>query len=322
MFWLNNNKMDQHNTIKINELISLCIHLFKKSSIVFDKVINKQHTPSIHYKHENTDRFSDCDWIIQKMFELYFAKYFPKLRLIGEEDTSLDICKKHEIFNVEEVNLNLIPETEIPEEHRTVSIDDLFALLDPIDATERFLKEDYLPVTSLIAFCLKGKPFLGFIYYPSENNKDKVTYFNIPGKGLFEYRDNKFGKSTVLIRKDDEYVFLLSKRKPMESAIKIFNNFPGYTIVNNHGVGHKSLIGIINDYLYLFPSKGSAIWDICAGHCIAKEYGGGYYTTKGEEYPYDPENPYLADVCYFTSNPRKAKRFSEVFNTCGVDFHS
>ena len=78
----------------------------------------------------------------------------------------------------------------------------------------------------------------------------------------------------------------------MESAIKIFSNFPGYTIVNDHGVGHKSLIGVVNDYLFLFPSKGSAIWDICAGHCIAKEYGGGYYTTKGEEYPYDPEHPF------------------------------
>ena len=312
--------METKKEIKLNQLISLCIHMFKKSQLVFEKVIKKEHTPQIHYKHEHTDRFTDCDWVIQKMFELYFAKYFPTIRLIGEEDTSIEVMKDHEIFKLDEVNLELIKEEEIPEQFRTVNTDDMFALLDPIDATERFIQSDYCPVTSLIAFCLKGKPFLGFIYYPYENLKSQVTYFNIPTKGLFQYRDEKVSKVDVLIRKDEEYTFILSKRKPMESAIKIFSNFPGYTIVNDHGVGHKSLIGVVNDYLFLFPSKGSAIWDICAGHCIAKEYGGGYYTTKGEEYPYDPEHPYLADCCFFTPNPRKAKRFAEVFNTCGIKF--
>ena len=129
-----------------------------------------------------------------------------------------------------------------------------------------------------------------------------------------------FDKLNPLKRNDNEYAFLLSKRKPMENAIKIFENFPGYIIINEHGVGHKSMVGIIQDALFLFPSKGSAIWDICAGDCLAREYGGGYYTTKGEEYPYDPEKPYLMDCCYFTPSKYKAEKFAEVFNTCGVQF--
>lgn len=310
----------ENKKIKVNQFISLCIHLFKKSQIVFESAFQKKHTPQIFYKHENKDRFTDCDWVIQKMFELYLGKYFPTLRLIGEEDMSLNVVKDHEIFKLEDVNLDLIPESEIPDQYKEIDSKDTYALLDPIDATERFLKEDYLPVTSLIALIHKGKPFMGFIYYPNENLTTQVTYFNIPTKGVFQYKDNKLSQPKILIRKDEEYTFILSKRKPMEAAIKIFENFPGYQLVNDHGVGHKSLIGIVNDYLFLFPSKGSAIWDIAAGHCIAKELGGGYYLTSGEEYPYDPENPYLVDCCFFTPNPRKAKRFAEVFNTCGIKF--
>ena len=308
-------------TIKLNELISLCIQITHKSQQIFEKAYNKAITPKIYYKHDNKDRFTDCDWLIQKVYELYLTKYFPSIRLIGEEDTTLDIIKEHEVFNIDnEINLNLVPETSIPPEYQNINTDELYALLDPIDATERFLKEDYEPVTSLIAFVYKNKPFLGFIYYPYENLKTQVCYFNIPSKGVFMYKNNEISQLKPLRRNDNEYAFLLSKRKPMENAIKIFENFPGYIIINEHGVGHKSMVGIIQDALFLFPSKGSAIWDICAGDCLAREYGGGYYTTKGEEYPYDPEKPYLMDCCYFTPSKYKAEKFAEVFNTCGVQF--
>eukprot|EP00340_Litonotus_pictus_P009773 CAMPEP_0170521172 /NCGR_PEP_ID=MMETSP0209-20121228/6497_1 /TAXON_ID=665100 ORGANISM="Litonotus pictus, Strain P1" /NCGR_SAMPLE_ID=MMETSP0209 /ASSEMBLY_ACC=CAM_ASM_000301 /LENGTH=86 /DNA_ID=CAMNT_0010807877 /DNA_START=674 /DNA_END=931 /DNA_ORIENTATION=+ len=79
---------------------------------------------------------------------------------------------------------------------------------------------------------------------------------------------------------------------------RVLELFPDAETTKISGLGHKSVYALENNSLYFAPSKGLGFWDICAGHALMKEAGGGCFYLSGEEtvYPQDFLNTSLQEV--------------------------
>jgi 3'-phosphoadenosine 5'-phosphosulfate (PAPS) 3'-phosphatase len=68
---------------------------------------------------------------------------------------------------------------------------------------------------------------------------------------------------------------------------------------------------MLNDAFYAAYIKSIGYWDICAGHALLKELGGGVYNENREEFVYTNEeptgiitgllfmSPYCSKICKF-----------------------
>jgi 3'-phosphoadenosine 5'-phosphosulfate (PAPS) 3'-phosphatase len=262
--------------IKSSRLISLMIHFFGKVDKLFQQIKNEEFKVNVHYKHKN-EKFTEADWIIQKMFENYMSNYFPAVKIMGEEDTSVEIVKESEYFKVEnenEINFELISESTISTEFdlskvanttdiNSISSSDqneLSVFIDPIDSTDQFIKKNFGPVTVLVGFCLNSQPYLGFIHYPcNEGSNKSLTYFNIPGKGVYTYNSQKNELAQAEIKKEDsdDWTFISSGSKTTDKMRDFYKLFPNSKNLNVHGLGNKSAKVIMYDYVYLASGAGT-----------------------------------------------------------------
>jgi 3'-phosphoadenosine 5'-phosphosulfate (PAPS) 3'-phosphatase len=153
------------------------------------------------------------------MFELHLQTYFPKIKIIGEEDTEKDLIKESELYSIDsikDINTNLLAEELFPEEMENINVDDLVFFIDPIDSTSSFIKKNYKPATVMIGLTLKEKPLMGILHYffwEGKNNSTK-TVFNIPKKGVFEFNlDNDSMNKFNFKKNENEVVILTSKSR-------------------------------------------------------------------------------------------------------------
>jgi 3'-phosphoadenosine 5'-phosphosulfate (PAPS) 3'-phosphatase len=172
------------------------LHVCKKVNTIFKDIKDEKFKPILFQKGKN-DKFTSADWIIQKMLENYLHKYFPKLDIVGEEDTTNDngiISDYTQIDEEIDFDLGFI---KVSEEYKELPIEDLCIFVDPIDSTSQFIKGNYEPVTTLIGLTLKGSPLFGIVHFPSYKNKDPLCYLNLPGNGVYEYDFNSEPKQIV-----------------------------------------------------------------------------------------------------------------------------
>jgi len=174
----------------------------------------------------DNDYFTTADFVIQKMFEVHLEKYYPNIKIIGEEDTKAETIKESEYFTVdtfEKINFDLIKENLFNEETQNINIEDLHFYIDPIDSTSSFIKRNFKPCTVMIGLTLNKEPFLGILHYFCwEGRADSTkTIFNIPIKGVFEYDldSNKLDKFEFK-KNENELNIVTSKYRTSEGIEK------------------------------------------------------------------------------------------------------
>lgn len=245
------------NEIKLNRLLSLVLHILGRANRLFNQVKKEEFKVNIIMK-EGNERFTEADWVIQKMIENYFTTYFPGLKIIGEEDTSKPILTESEYFSVpekDEIAFDLIKETSVP--NNIFNVEDLVLYTDPIDSTEQFIKKNFQPVTCLLGICLKSKPLAGFIHFPEfEGKEDPTTIFNIPGSGLFAFKFNQNEIQPLKPERRDNWTFISSMSRTNTKMREIYSLFKDSSEVNLHGLGNKSYEAIMKDYIYFASGKG------------------------------------------------------------------
>ena len=324
----------KRTTIQTHKFMSLMLHFFGRVTNLFTKVRSNEFIVTIHYKEEE-EEFTEADWIIEKMFENYMAKFFPQIQIVGEEDTSNNLIKESEYFIIEDekdINFDLIKESDLPDEIKNLDPEDLCTFIDPIDSTKSFIKRKFEPVTSLVGLTLKGEAFIGFMHFPyyldKENNS--LCYFNIPSKGVFCYDTNTKEIKSVSAKKRDlkEWIFISSSTRTNDQMKNVIGLFENGTNVQASGLGNKSIYCFFEDYVYLATGKSKnlfifylalGLWDVCAGHALNKEAGGGQYSLDGEEikYPKSTTSRRLGKVVIITNTKERVKPFVETYKAGG-----
>lgn len=166
-------------------------HILKKSNHLIKRIHNNEIKLELFEKGPD-DHFTTADYIIQKMFENNLEKFYPELKIIGEEDTTKETIKDSEYYKVDsenEINFNFLDKNFKENENtKNFSLGELAFFIDPIDSTSNFIKKKYRPVTVMIGLTKNEIPFFGILHYFcwDGNEKESKTIFNFPGEGIYE----------------------------------------------------------------------------------------------------------------------------------------
>lgn len=244
--------------LKTTRLVSLVLSLFKRATNLFYEYKSGQFIANINYKAQD-EKFTDADYIIQKMFENNLNRYFPGLKIIGEEDTSTNLITQSKYYTTDMVDFNLLKENEIEDQ-----LDhELCLFIDPIDSTEQFIKKNFSPVTSLVGITKNSKPYIGFIHFPLYEGKENnsITFFNIPSKGIFSHNTLTDEIKTVTTRKRElnEWAFVSSGSRTTEKMLNVFNLFQNSSIIRASGLGNKAIGCVLDDQVFLSSGKSKNI---------------------------------------------------------------
>lgn len=194
--------------------------LCKRVSKLCQRVQNNE-LEIIVYTKAQDEKFTNFDWMIQKLFQNYTFKHFKDLKFIGEENTDDDFIKDDEFLEVrDDIDYTFFKEDAIPEEYREIDYEDLCVYIDPIDSTSNFIKKNFDPVTCLIGLTYKKKPLMGIIHFPIENSESSSTYFNIPTRGIFKFNNFTNEITKVEIEKHDKIGFTSSSTRTHDTMMK------------------------------------------------------------------------------------------------------
>ena len=159
------------------------------------------------------DKFTELDWIVQRVIEQYIDKYFPGLIFIGEEKTEnkIEYGDKYKYFtDIVDLNLNRISEDAF--ERNEFEFSEMKVFIDPIDATMDYIRKNQAVVTVLVGIVYKEKPIIGMAHYPFYEGGDRsLTYLNMPGKGIFEYLTYTNEMLKFEPKHSDIFIFYCSK---------------------------------------------------------------------------------------------------------------
>lgn len=113
----------------------------------------------VHHKSGPNDLVTDADLSISRMILAALKERFPEDLIVSEED-------QHPTFEKEE-----------PDAPRSARI----WLIDPIDGTENYVKNDG-QYTTMLGLLIGGKPYFGWIFQPSK----KTLFYGGPEYGAWK----------------------------------------------------------------------------------------------------------------------------------------
>jgi 3'-phosphoadenosine 5'-phosphosulfate (PAPS) 3'-phosphatase len=183
--------------------------LCKKVNNIFRDIKDSKFKPEIFIK-DTYGRFTSVDWIVQKLLENYLKIHFPRLKFVGEEDTSQEDFIKSDYLTIDNISFDF-DENLIAPEFRELPIENLCLFVDPIDSTGQLIKGKYEPVTTLIGLTYNCSPLFGIIHFPLYKDKYPLCLLNIPGNGVYQYDFEKYEK--IIPIKNDSINFIVGGNK-------------------------------------------------------------------------------------------------------------
>lgn len=182
-----------------------------------------------------------------------------------------DVDFKAKIICEEKINL----EKEI-----NLNDDEFFWLVDPIDGTRSYIREEG-SFTVNIALIQNKKPRLGFILQPTEN-----TLYYTDENNLFQVERNKvISEMQGPSLKDDEYIAIVSSNHFNSKTKNYIENHNFAKIIS---IASSIKLCLVADGVAdVFPKFGPTMeWDIAAGHALINASGGMIKDFNGEEITY------------------------------------
>ena len=318
------NKMESSNKqlFNLSDYVSIILQYFSKIDEYAKKVKEEKVENKIFTKEAN-EQYTELDYLSQKLITNIIQKFYhyKNFTLIGEETISeeydkiiVDLNNKDKsefLSSIEKIS----PENfKIPndfEKSIDITNSEVSIFIDPIDGTKSLIKKYYDPVTTLLGLCINNKPYLGFIHFVFSN--ENKTYFNFPGKGIFEYIPSEKKFNTIPIKtNDDKYDFIISRTRATEEMINFIKTFPNSSYDNESGLGTKMIKCLLEDKIYFTTGKNSVgIWDICAASCLLNECGTDIYCFNGEKVQYVPKKILFNENGVICLNKNKLKTFLE-----------
>ncbi len=255
------------------------------------------------------DPFTQADLSVQKLYYLGLNKYFPGIKIVGEENMAecLKIPINEEVIlqrvstAVPIIEARPLTEEQKKEWCKTIEVGKLNVWVDPLDGTKEFTLGNVQCVTSLLGITVDQVPTYGIIHKPfmDDDLERATTYFGGKGVGALVFREGSF--SPLGLFKDGsrkEFCMLTSKSHYSAAMEHVMGILKPDKIVHTGGAGNK-ILGIIQGVgdCYLFPSHGMKPWDTCAGEGLLLELGGYMADCHGERVKYDKPYNLAGIVC-------------------------
>jgi 3'-phosphoadenosine 5'-phosphosulfate (PAPS) 3'-phosphatase len=111
------------------------------------------------------------------------SHFWPNLLLLGEEN--IETSPEH---TRTDLSMSILPPDYIPEDVRTLRVQDLVVWIDPLDGTFHYVHGNYIAVTSLIGVAYQGNPIFGALSHPFAESAP--TYFGGPGMPIHTFIGN------------------------------------------------------------------------------------------------------------------------------------
>lgn len=187
--------------------------------------------------------------------------------------TNADIEISHHIFNALSRITPQIPVICEERESSTAINSDLFWLIDPIDGTKSYIRNNEI-FTINIALIEKGKPVIGFVHLPSQSR----LYFTDKNNDLVIEVNGEI----VVPRAHDKHGFVaVVSSHNFNPSTQDYLNYYSFDEVLVVPSSYK-LCMVAEGLCDVYPKFGETMeWDIAAGDAILRAAGGGVYTTKG-----------------------------------------
>jgi len=254
-------------------------------------------------KNDN-EPFTEADIKIQTIIIKSLLTFWPKLKIIGEEEEifegnlDIDIPSLSKDFIRPEIFAKISPES--------FNINEAIVWVDPIDGTANFINGELDGVTTLIGVSINSKATIGIIgkYYRKIITKDNNSELIFDPKCYFGHIDYKrvfvieYKKSTVPLElkpatKDSNEKFVIidsqkSVKPDMQAWIR--DNLQTEIYLEVGGTGNEMLCIIEGiGHLYIRSTTGAKKWDTCAGEALIKALGGYLVDMEGNQLEYPPE---------------------------------
>jgi len=257
--------------IKINELISSCIDLATQAGEVIRVVRN---SGNLDVKEKGVDDpMTQADLFAQETIVGGLLNRWPSLKIIGEEDAM--VAKKASTLTPRS---NLVPESAIPDNLKKISLDRVVVFIDPLDATKEFTLGFYYCVITLIGISIDGKPAAGIMYQPFVDNGRLI--WGVVG-GPLE------GVSRVAPRTDNRLILTTTASHNSAAVDNAIAKIKPDEVIRVGGAGYKVLLLLEGKAdAYVFPTKGTKLWDTCAPEAVLRSAGGRLTDTNGKDIEY------------------------------------
>eukprot|EP01132_Coremiostelium_polycephalum_P002935 gene2935-3659_t len=215
---------------------------------------------------------------------------WENLIIVGEE--SCEIPQSNVIPKID--LLNGYDTSNLPSEYKSLNINDVIVFIDPLDATREFTMGRVHCVMTLIGVSYKGKPIGGVIYQPFVDDKGEPTTDSEKWCGRLVWGIPGLPVDTVSSKrsKEDEgkVIVTTSALHANEKVEKSIEKIRPDKIIRTGGAGYKILLIIENlADVYIFPTVGSKLWDICGPHAILTACDGTLTDPLGNDIVYSTD---------------------------------
>lgn len=209
---------------------------------------------------------------------LHHALGKDSVKIISEEDiTDVDL-------SIEEDSSDLtkyLDEAQKLPDNDMIRLADVAIWIDPLDATQEFTENLLEFVTVMVCVTVKGKPLLGVIHNPFQQN----TVWAWVGRGK---SSNMVTGGDVANEAPRKTKVIISRSHSGEVTDTVKKAFGAETeVIPAGGAGYKTvqvISGKVDAYVHTTLIKK---WDLCAGNALLKAVGGKMTTLTGKELSYE-----------------------------------
>lgn len=158
-------------------------------------------------------------------------------------------------------------------------------IIDPIDGTAGFIKQDG-DFAVQIGFTFRGEPVVGVVLLPARD----ILYTAVKGGGAFrtEAGGPPVKLKTTHVAEFSEVTMAISRNHPSSALRKVIAQMGILRCIDRGSVGLK--VGLIAEGscdLYIHLSGRTKFWDTCGPQVIIEEAGGRMTDLFGEPMRYD-----------------------------------
>ena len=168
--------------INLSHLYSACIQLALKSCEIIRRVHADGSLSTFYKTHDNGDEpCTVADLHSQRVIMSSLERYFPGLRMIGEEEVTTDPDLYISLRAAHDINLNLLTDGI----QGSFPIEEITLWIDPLDGTICFVSDDLAGVTCMIGIAHKEKPIFGVIGHPFASPSYALWVIYKPGRAEY-----------------------------------------------------------------------------------------------------------------------------------------